>query len=126
MANEVKFMSRLQFWRESVNVKNPPSKEVSVTTTSQLKLESVQVVGTTHELIAAGDVTDSAMVQVENLHATAIVSVGHDSTGSFVTWFTIPPGEKAHLPRLSSLAGTYLKSDTASTSVEVTLIKIAS
>ena len=126
MANEVRFLSRLQFSRDSVIVKNPPSKEVATTTTSQLATQNVQVVGTTHEVIAAGDVTDSALAQVENLHSTAIVSVGGDAAGSFVPWFTVPPGEKAHLPRISTLASTYLKSDTASTSVEVTLIKIAS
>jgi hypothetical protein len=126
MANAVKFLSTLQFWRESVVVNNPPQKLIETATTSHLKTENTQVVGTTHEAVAAGDVTDSAMAHIENLHATAIVSVGGDDTGSFVPWFTIPPGERAHLPRVSSLAATYLKSDTASTNVQVTLIKIAS
>lgn len=125
MANSFKFTSQLQFSRDSVVVDNPPMKVVEKTTTSELKTQNVQVVGTTHEVIAAGDVTDSAACRIENLHATAIVSVGGDSGGSFVKWFDIPPGEVAYLPRVGTLASTYLDSDTASTPIQVTLIKVA-
>jgi hypothetical protein len=98
---------------------------VEKTTTSELKTQNVQVVGTTHEVIAAGDVTDSAACRIENLHATAIISVGGDAAGSFVKWFDVPPGEVAYLPRVGTLVSTYLDSDTASTPVQVTLIKVA-
>jgi hypothetical protein len=124
MTNKIKMAMRLQFWRDNAVVKNPPLKEVETETTSELNTENVQIVGTTHEVIAAGDVTDAAACRIENLHATAIVSVGGDDTGSFVKWFDIPPGEVAFLPRVGALASTYLDSDTASTPVSVTLIKI--
>ena len=124
MSNSFKFISQLQFSRSSVVVKNPPQKVVEKTTTSELNTDNVQIVGTTHEVIAAGDVTDSAACRIENLHATAIVSVGGDSGGSFVKWFDVPPGEVAYLPRVGTLASTYLDSDTASTPVQVTLIKV--
>lgn len=101
-------------------------KVVEKTTTSELNTDNVQIVGTTHETIAAGDVTDSAACRIENLHATAIISVGGDSAGSFVKWFDVPPGEVAYLPRVGTLASTYLESDTASTPVQITLIKVAS
>jgi hypothetical protein len=115
---------RLQFVRDNVTIVNPPLKEVSTTTTSELRTDNVQVVGTTHELIAAGDVTDAAACRIENLHATAVVSVGGDAAGSFVKWFDIPPGEVAYLPRVGALASTYLDSDTASTPVSVALLKV--
>jgi hypothetical protein len=115
---------RLQFLRSNVVVKNPPLKEVETATTSELNTENVQIVGTTHEVIAAGDVTDAAAARIENLHATAIVSVGGDAAGSFVKWFDIPPGEVAYLPRVGTLASTYLDSTAASTPVSVTLIKV--
>jgi hypothetical protein len=124
MANTLKMAMRLQFSRAGVIVKNPPLKEVETETTSELNTENVQIVGTTHEVIAAGDVTDAAACRIENLHATAIVSVGGDDTGTFVKWFDIPPGEVAYLPRVGTLATTYLDSDTASTPVSVTLVKI--
>lgn len=126
MANTIKMTMRLQFVRDNVTIVNPPLKEVSTTTTSELRTDNVQVVGTTHEVIAAGDVTDAAACRIENLHATATVSVGGDAAGSFVKWFDIPPGEVAYLPRVGALATTYLDSDTASTPVSVTLIKVAS
>ena len=125
MANSFRFTSQLQFARSSVVVRNPPQKVVEKTTTSELNTDNVQIVGTTHEVIAAGDVTDSAACRIENLHATAIISVGGDSGGSFVKWFDVPPGEVAYLPRVGALASTYLDSDTASTPVQVTLIKVA-
>jgi hypothetical protein len=124
MANTIKMAMRLQFVRDNVTIVNPPLKEVSTVTTSELRTDNVQIVGTTHEVIAAGDVTDAAACRIENLHATAVVSVGGDDTGSFVKWFDIPPGEVAFLPRVGALASTYLDSDTASTPVSVTLIKI--
>ncbi len=100
-------------------------KVVEKTTTSELNTDNVQIVGTTHEVIAAGDVTDNAACRIENLHATAIISVGGDAAGSFVKWFDVPPGEVAYLPRVGALASTYLDSDTASTPVQITLIKVA-
>jgi hypothetical protein len=124
MANTIKMAMRLQFVRDNVTIANPPLKEVLTETTSELRTDNVQIVGTTHEVIAAGDVTDAAACRIENLHATAIVSVGGDAAGSFVKWFDVPPGEVAFLPRVGALATTYLDSNTASTPVSVTLIKI--
>ena len=124
MSNTIRMAMRLQFVRDNVTIVNPPLKEVLTVTTSELRTDNVQVVGTTHELIAAGDVTDAAACRIENLHATAVVSVGGDAAGSFVKWFDVPPGEVAYLPRVGALASTYLDSDTASTPVSVTLLKV--
>jgi hypothetical protein len=124
MANTITFSARLQYARDSVSVWNPPYQNVATTTTTEIKSDNTQIVGTTHELIAAGDVTDNAVCRIENLHATATVSVGGDSAGSFVKWFDIPAGEVAYMPRVGALASTYLKSTTASTSVQVTLAKV--
>jgi len=125
MTNTIKFSSRTQFTRGTTVEQNATFKEVSISTSSELTSDNVQVVGTTHELIAVGDVTDSARCEIENIHASAIVSVGGDSTGSFVLWFTIPAGEKAVLPRVGALASTYLKSSAVSTPVRVTLHKVS-
>jgi hypothetical protein len=124
MSNTIRMAMRLQFVRDNVTIVNPPLKEVLTVTTSELRTDNVQVVGTTHELIAAGDVTDAAACRIENLHATAVVSVGGDAAGSFVKWFDVPPGEVAYLPRVGALASTYLDSDTASTPVSVALLKV--
>ena len=124
MSNTIRMAMRLQFVRDNVTIVNPPLQEVLTVTTSELRTDNVQVVGTTHELIAAGDVTDAAACRIENLHATAMVSVGGDAAGSFVKWFDIPPGEVAYLPRVGALASTYLDSDTASTPVSVALLKV--
>lgn len=125
MANSVKISFRLNLLRDSVLVRQVPMTETTISTTSELFSDNTQSVGTSHELIAAGDVTDDMMAIVENLHATAIVTVGGDAAAVFVPWFFIPPGERAVMPRLDAVAAAYLKSDTATTPVRVTLIKIA-
>ena len=125
MTNQVKISTKMDLWRSNVNVRNVPLTQISVDTTSELFSDNTQIAGTSHEVVAAGDVTDDAMVLVENLHATATVEIGGDDTGAFVSWITIPPGyPPAVIPLASSLAATYLKSDTSSTPVRVTLVKI--
>lgn len=125
MANSIKVTFKLQYLRDSVVTRQVPLKETTIATTSEYSSDNTQLVGTAHELIAAGDVTDDMMAVIENIHATAIVSVGGDAAAVFVPWFFIPPGELAVLPRLDAVAAAYLKSDTASTPVKVTLIKVA-
>jgi len=127
MANSIKVSSRLERLRNSVSVQAPPLSQVTVATTSELSLDGVQVVGTTHEVVAAGDVTDDAYMEVENLHATALVQIGGDAAGTFVPWCDIPAGyPEARFPIVSTLATTYLKSSVASTPVRVKLVKISS
>lgn len=126
MANEIRIATRLQLWRDSVMIRNTPLTEIQIATTSDLFSDNTQTVGTSHEQLDVGDVTDDAVVIIENLHATAIVEVGGDATGAFVSWITIPPGyPPAILPKASALADVYLKSDTATTQVRVTMAKIA-
>jgi hypothetical protein len=127
MANSIKVSSKLERLRGSVAVQSPPLTQVTVATTSELATDNVQIVGTTHELVDAGDVTDDAYMEVENLHATALVQIGGDDGGSFVPWCDIPAGyPPARFPIVASLAATYLQSSVAATPVRVTLVKIAS
>lgn len=127
MANSIKVSSKLERYRDTVNVQQGPLSQITVATTSDIASDNVQVVGTTHEVIAAGDVTDDTYMEVENLHATALVQIGGDAAGSFVPWCDIPAGyPPARFPIVSTLATTYLKSSVASTPIRVTLIKIAS
>lgn len=102
-----------------------PNEQETVASSSSLLRQLSQIVTTTHEVIDFGDMTDNCMAFIKNPHATAIIEVGVLVAGTFYPLFTVPPGERAKLPRCSSLAGTYLKSNTVSTPVEVTLYKIA-
>lgn len=125
MSNTIKSSKTFSFVRDNQVRKQVPGKEFSIATTSDLCPITEQIVGTTHELLAAGDVTDAAYCEIEVLHATATVSVGGDSGGSFVKWFDLKKGDPpAVMPRVGTLASTYLKSDTASTTVGITLAKI--
>lgn len=125
MSNSVKVSLKREWLESSVVVRPAQIKAYTLETTSDLIIENTQIVGTSHEAIAAGDVTDDAYVEISNPHATAIVQIGVDDTGVFVPLIDINPGDPpAILPRASSLAATYLQSDTVSTPVRVTLVKI--
>lgn len=127
MANTIRIKNNFEFWRDSVRTETLPLVEEQVTTTSDLCDIKTQIIGTTHEVVAAGDMTDTVMLMVYNLHATATVSIGGDSGGSFVKWMDIAAGDPpAQLPRVGTLASTYLKSTSASTNVRIVLVKIAS
>lgn len=126
MSNEIRTSFSFQFWRSGTLYRQSSQKQTVTDTTSEIYGDSTQVVGTTHGAVDAGDVTDSAMMLIENLHATAVVEVGGDDSGSFVSWFKLPAGSPpAVVPIVSSLTDTYLKSSVASTPVRVTLIKVA-
>jgi hypothetical protein len=125
MANTIRVIEAFEFLREGVRAKSVPQATYSISTTSELAPINEQVVGTTHEAIAIGDVTDTAFCEISVITDTAVVSIGGDSGGSFVKWFDVQKGDPpARMPRVGTLASTYLKSDTASTTVQVKLIKI--
>ncbi len=114
--------------RINVNVQAPsgiPQEQEVVTTSSVRALQNIQLVGTSHELVTVGDMTDSCMVLLKNTHATAVVEVGLVVAATFYPLFNIPPGERSKLSRASSLAGLYFKSNVVDTELEVTLYKIA-
>ena len=126
MSNTIRTNLKLEYLQGTALYKQIPNRTYEVDTASDLSPIGEQIVGTTHELVAVGDVTDTAMMIITNLHATATVSVGGDAAGSFVKWFDIAPGDPpAVLPRVGTLASTYLKSSSASTTVGVTLMKIS-
>lgn len=125
MANELRLLFRSQYWRDSVMTRQSGQVETTVTTSSELYSENTQLVGTAHDAVDVGDISDNAMLIIENLDDTATIEVGGDDTGAFVSWFTIPPGYgPCYFGRATSLASVYLKSDTASTPVRVTLMKL--
>jgi hypothetical protein len=101
-----------------------PASATDIATTSTVTYQAAQIIGTTEAAIVAGAATDNCLCAITNQHATATVSVGLVVSATFYPLMTVPPGETAYLPRLSSIAGTYIKSSAASTGVLVTLIKI--
>lgn len=125
MSNSIKTTLKVE-WYESTTLKRPmPVTTYTVETDSNLVNDTTQTVGTTHELVALGDATDDCFALIHHSHATALVQVGVDDGGVFVPVIDIPAGgPPAIIPQVSTLASTYLKSDTASTEVRVMLCKI--
>jgi hypothetical protein len=125
MSNTLR-ISQKREWIESAGVNRPGQlRQIAIVTTSDLIDEKTQIVGTAHEVIAVGDMTDDAYVEISNPHATAVVQIGIDDSSVFVPLIDIPPGYPAAvIPQASALADLCLKSSVASTPVRVTLVKI--
>ena len=125
MANTIRTTLKTEWLEAGVLETQQPVKTYSVSTTSDLKRENTQIVGTAHELIEVGDCTDDCFVKIENKHATALVQVGLEVSAAFVGVIDIPAGgPPAIIPIATTLGSTYLKSSVASTPVRVTLIKV--
>jgi len=125
MSNAIRTTIKVEYLESNAITRSIPSKVYSVATTSNILSDNTQLVGTTHEQVAAGDVTDDAFVMVQNLHATALVQIGLDVSTVFTPLADIPAGgPPAIIPIASTLADVYLKSSVASTPVRVTLIKV--
>jgi hypothetical protein len=125
MANTIRITTRIEYLDESTP--SPPSvssKTTSITTTSAIHAQVTQIVGTSHELITAGDQTDDVVCMVENKSASATLSLGVVVSATYYPLLDIPAGERAILPRLDALASTYIKSTAASTNALVTLYKV--
>jgi hypothetical protein len=125
MANAIRTTIKVEYFEGNAIVRSIPSRVYNVVTTSGIVSDNTQLVGTTHEQVAIGDVTDDAFLMVQNMHATALVQVGLDVSTVFTPLVDIPAGgPPAIIPIASTLADTYLKSSVASTPVRVTLIKV--
>jgi hypothetical protein len=125
MSNSIRTTIKVEYFEGNTIARSIPTKVFSVATTSDVLSDNTQLVGTTHEQVAVGDVTDDAFVVVQNLHATALVQIGIDDSAVFAPVVDIPAGgPPAIIPIASTLADTYLKSSVASTPVRVTLIKV--
>jgi hypothetical protein len=125
MANVIRTTIKVDYIESGVIARSIPTRVYDVVTTSGIVSDNTQLVGTTHEQVAIGDVTDDAFVMVQNMHATALVQVGLDVSTVFTPLVDVPAGgPPAIVPIASTLADTYLKSSVASTPVRVTLIKV--
>lgn len=125
MSNTVRTSLRVEYLESGSVAYSIPTKTESVATTSQIIHQTVQIVGTTHELLSAGDATDDCLCVLRNNHTTAVIEVGVEVSSVFYPLFKVSPGETAKMPRVSAIASTYLKSSAASTPVLVGLYKIA-
>lgn len=125
MSNTIRITSRVEYL-SSGTIASPQlqSKTTSITTTSSIHAQVTQIVGTSEETLFAGDQTDDVACVVENRAASASLSMGVVVSGTYYPLFDIPAGERAILPRLDTLASTYIKASAASTPALVTLYKV--
>lgn len=125
MANTIRLTTRVEYLGDgSPASPQLQSKTTSITTTSAIHSQVTQLVGTSEETLFAGDQTDDVVCVVENRAASASLSMGLVVSGTYYPLFDIPAGERAILPRLDTLASTYIKASAANTPALVTLYKV--
>lgn len=108
--NTITTVDRIEYARGSVP-SNPDikSRRLSIETESDNSYQGIQDVTSTHAPIESGVVADDAFARIRNI-SDVVIQVGGDASTVFVPWFSIPPGEEATMPRVESLADTYLRS----------------
>lgn len=126
MANTIRFIDSFFYLDDGSTVRQRPQKTYEISTTSEIVVDNIQVVGTTHAVVDVGSATDVCYCELQNLHATAVVQYGYDSGATFFPVGSLNPSDPpVRLGRIPTLANLYLDSDTASTPVRVVLCKIA-
>ena len=125
MSNTIRITSRVEYLSSGTPAEPAMrSYTKAITTTSTTHSQVTQLVGTSEELLTAGDQTDDVACIVENKSASASLSMGIVVSGTYYPLLDIPAGERAILPRLDTLASTYIKASAASTPALVTLYKV--
>jgi hypothetical protein len=127
MANTIRYIDSFFYLDDGSIVRQRPQRTYEIATTSEVVVDNIQLVGTTHAAVAAGSATDVCYVEIQNLSSSAVIQYGYDSGGTFVAVGTLNPSDPpARLGRVPTLANLYLDSNTASTPVRVILSKIVS
>lgn len=122
--NTITLIDSIEYQRNAVR-SNPDQRTYRkvIETESDAAHQATQDLTTSHVALSAGDVSDDAFARIRNLSTTATVEIGGDDSSVFVPWFSIPPGEEATMPRVASLAGTYIRADAPALAL-VTLYEI--
>ncbi|AMV34324.1 hypothetical protein VN12_19520 [Pirellula sp. SH-Sr6A] len=97
-----------------------PGKQLQVDSASYPKISNTQTVGTTHEALVLGDVTNCGAAYFVNTDPTNYVDIGVDVGGTFYGLIRLMPGDFAFAPRLATNA-PYAKANTASVSLDYTI-----
>lgn len=129
MANATLTPQMQTTWSEETTNRTQGSNAITaepLASTDSAFHQTQQVVGTSHELVSAGDLTDDVWVEVENTDETNYVEYGVEVAAAFHAFGKIPPKMRVVLGIASSLAGSYLQANTATCKCIISLYKIAS
>ena len=119
MANEISLSTSLSSTMSGLTVSG--SGSLAITQSGAPMLAAIQIVGTTTEAIAIGDITDIGYLFLKNNDATNFVEISTISpvvTGTSL--ITLKAGESCAFP--TRLETIYAKADTASCNVQVVAI----
>ena len=116
MANEVSVSMTLGYSKNKAAARL--STVYTVTQVGDKYMAGVQIIGTTEESFAKGDIGTIGFVAVRNMDATNFVQLGA-ATGAYSV--KLLPGQGAVVPWGAS--NTFVKADTASCEVEYLLIE---
>ncbi len=120
MANEITATVALALTNGSLKM---PQKLYSkaITQTTAKRVSNTQTIGfAAHEALAMGDVAAAGVCQMTNLDDTNFVQIGVDSTGTFVAFVKLLPGESWQ-GRLATNA-PYAQADTGAVELDYDIL----
>jgi hypothetical protein len=121
MANEITITARLAVRHGNLYITEDPGT-VSVTQSSPLHVGGTQVIpSASHASLDLNDVTTRGYCYMRNTDASKNITIGTDSSGTFVPFMVLEPGEFA-LFRLSPAVAPYAKADSGTGNLHYTIL----
>jgi hypothetical protein len=117
MANEISVSLQLSIRSGNLEYSRSGSRSFSLVASAPAKAAGIASIGfAAHEALVMQDVATAGWARFENMDATNFVRIGVDSTGTFVPFLKLKPGEIA-VCRLGTNA-PYAKADTAAVKLD--------
>jgi len=117
MANEISLSTNFSVRKDFLATNRSTSRSFNLNAASPAKAAGIASIGTSaHEALPMGDVSTAGWARFENLDATNYVQVGVDSSGTFIPFLKLKPGE-FHICRLATNA-PYAKANTAAVKLD--------
>jgi hypothetical protein len=121
MANELTITARLALRNGDLYITEDPGS-ISLTQSTPLHVGGTQVIpSSSHNALDLNDVATRGYAYFRNTDATRHVSIGTDSSGTFVPFLHLEPGEFA-LCRLSPAVVPYAKAAAGTVNLHYTIL----
>lgn len=121
MAGEIVIQMSVDVANGNLLVRIPMQRLSIDQTTARGGLPGMQVIGTSHESVAVGDLVSPGWVWLKNLDETNYVQFGVDVSSTFYPLGKLKPGESA-VWRLEPSATLYLRADTAACACQIIVL----
>lgn len=122
MANEIQITTGLTVTKNSTTTRLDVANE-SHDMSGSIRVDNIQTIGTTYEVIYKGDIGTIGFMQFVNLDSTNYVDIGREISAAFEAFIRVMPGKTSPPIKTSALTAIYGRANTAACNVRCILIE---